>query len=567
MNDHAQFMQRYHAWLNDPAIDEETKQELKSIAGNEKEIEDRFYKDLEFGTGGLRGVIGAGTNRMNDYTVGIATQGLAAYAREISQQPSCVIAYDSRHRSPEFALRAALILAANDIKTYVFESLRPTPELSFAVRELQATCGIVITASHNPPEYNGYKVYNHEGGQLVPHEAKQVIAHIQALNANTSAVKSVSREQAEREGKLIWIGEELDRRYIEEVASVSFANDGSMKEALSAIKIMYTPLHGSGNRLVRMSLDAIGAQQVRIVPEQEQPDPDFSTVKSPNPEEKEAFKLAIRQAEPWGADIIIGTDPDADRMGAVVRHHDEYRILTGNQSGALMVHYVCSRLKEAGRLPENGAVIKTIVTSEMGARIAESYGLTVLNTLTGFKYIGERMNEFDRTGKYTFVFGYEESYGYLAGNYARDKDAVIASMLICEAAAYYKAQGKTLIDVLEELCEQYGWYLERLEARTLKGKEGMAQIKNIMLQWREQAPEQIGGIAIQEVLDYAKGIDGLPKENVLKFKLEDGSWFCIRPSGTEPKIKVYVAVCGQSKVDAEERLQRLTDAIMEKLAV
>lgn len=564
METNTHIMQRYQAWLNDPAVDEETKKELNALAGNDKEIEDRFYKDLEFGTGGLRGVIGAGTNRMNVYTVGIATQGLAQYVLERSKQPSCVIAHDSRHQSPEFALRAALVLAANGVKTYVFESLRPTPELSFAVRELNATCGIVITASHNPPEYNGYKVYNHEGGQLVPNEAQEVISHIRKIDT-LDAVKLMTREEAERDGKLIWIGEKLDQRYVEEVTKLSFNQDGSMRKALESIKIMYTPLHGSGNQLVRQALDAIGATQVRIVPEQEQPDPDFSTVKSPNPEERDAFHLAIKQAQSWEADIIVGTDPDADRMGAVVKHQGEYHTLTGNQSGALMIHYVCSRLQAAGQLPSNGAVVKTIVTSEMGAQIARSYGLTVLNTLTGFKYIGERMNAFKRTGEHTFVFGYEESYGYLAGDYARDKDAVLATMLICEAAAYYKEQGKTLMDVLEELYQQYGWYLEQLESRTLKGKEGMMRIKQIMSQWREQTPDRMAGIPVKEVLDYSQGIDGLPRENVMKFILDDGSWFCIRPSGTEPKIKIYVGVCGNSKQDAIQRQEDLCAAVMKRM--
>lgn len=557
-------MQRYQAWLDDPHIDEETKKELRSIRDQEKEIEERFYKDLEFGTGGLRGVIGAGTNRMNRYTVGIATQGLAHYLLKNATKPSCVIAHDSRHQSPEFALEAALVLAANGIKAYLFESLRPTPELSFAVRELNASCGIVITASHNPPEYNGYKVYGPDGCQLVPRLAEQVFAEIRKVGG-VGDIRRADRAAAEKDGLLVWIGEDIDRRYVEQVASVSFSAGGSLKQALADIRILYTPLHGAGNRLVRMALDAIGAKQVRVVPEQEMPDPNFSTVKSPNPEEREAFTLAIRQAEDWGADIIIGTDPDADRMGAVIRHGGEYRILTGNQSGAIMVHYLCSRLKEQGRLPANGAVIKTIVTSEMGAKIAESYGLTVFNTLTGFKYIGEKITQFEQTGSHKFIFGYEESYGYLAGTYARDKDAVLASMLICEAAAWYKQQGMTLIDVLESLYQQYGTFKERLESRTLKGKEGMEQIRRIMEDWRSNPPQQVNGVKVTGVLDYLQGIDGLPKENVLKFLLEDGSWFCIRPSGTEPKIKIYFAVRGNSHEDADTRIGRLVDEVMARI--
>jgi phosphoglucomutase len=563
-------MQRYEAWLNDPGIDAETKRELEAIRGQESEIEDRFYRDLEFGTGGLRGVIGAGTNRMNRYTVGIASQGLAqhllASAGEAGggKAPSCVIAHDSRRFSPEFALEAALVLAANGVRAYVFEGLRPTPELSFAVRELGASAGIVITASHNPPEYNGYKVYGPDGGQLVVRDAERVLAEIRKL-PGLAAVKRISREEAERSGLLQWIGEAMDRRYIEEVTAVSMSGGGSMKQALRDIRILYTPLHGSGNRLVRMALDAIGAEQVRVVPEQELPDGNFPTVKSPNPEERSAFQLAIAQGEAWGADIIIGTDPDADRMGAVVRHNGDYHILTGNQSGALMIHYVCTRLQEFGRLPANGVVIKTIVTSEMGAEIAKSFGLQVMNTLTGFKYIGEKMTSFARSGSHTFVFGYEESYGYLAGMYARDKDAVLASMLICEAAAYYKQQGKTLIDVLEELYGRFGYFKEHLESRTLKGKEGMERIRAIMEDWRSAQPERIGGGRVARVLDYSTGIDDLPLENVLKFILEDGSWFCIRPSGTEPKIKCYFAVCGTSHADADDKLSRLTKEVMARI--
>jgi phosphoglucomutase len=563
-------MQRYEAWLNDPGIDAETKRELEALRGQEAEIEDRFYRDLEFGTGGLRGVIGAGTNRMNRYTVGLATQGLAQYllanAAEAGdgKAPSCVIAHDSRRFSPEFALETALVLAANGVRAYVFEGLRPTPELSFAVRELGASAGVVITASHNPPEYNGYKVYGPDGGQIVVGVAERVLAEIRKV-PGLAAVKRISREEAERSGLLQWIGEEIDRRYVEAVTGVSLSGDGSLRQALKDIRILYTPLHGSGNRLVRMALAAIGAEQVRVVPEQELPDGNFPTVKSPNPEEWSAFELAIAQGQAWGADIIIGTDPDADRMGAVVRHNGEYRILTGNQSGALMIYYVCSRLQERGKLPENGVVIKTIVTSEMGAKIAESFGLQVMNTLTGFKYIGEKMTLFERTGTHSFVFGYEESYGYLAGMYARDKDAVLASMLICEAAAYYKQQGKTLIDVLEELYARFGYFKERLESRTLKGKEGMARIRAIMEEWRSAPPERIGGSRVARVLDYSTGIDDLPRENVLKFILEDGSWFCVRPSGTEPKIKCYFAVCGTSHADADDRLSRLTSEVMAKI--
>lgn len=557
--------ERYEAWLNDPLVDERTRDELRAIADQDKEIEDRFYKDLEFGTGGLRGVIGAGTNRMNRYTVGIASQGLARHIVTTSQNPSCVIAHDSRHQSPEFALEAALVLAANGVRTYVFESLRPTPELSFAVRELGASAGIVITASHNPPEYNGFKAYGRDGGQLVPDEAEQVIACVREVEG-VAGIQTMERAAAEQQGLLVWIGEAVDRRYLDEVTKVSFSGvDEALARALADIKIVFTPLHGSGNRPVRAALEAIGAKQVHVVPEQEQPDANFTTVKSPNPEERDAFGGAIQQAESWGGDIIVGTDPDADRMGAVVRHDGEYRILSGNQSGAIMVNYVCSRMKAQGKLPANGVVIKTIVTSEMGAKIAESYGLRVMNTLTGFKYIGEKMTQFEKTGEFAFVFGYEESYGYLAGTYARDKDAVVASMLICEAAAHYKQQGKTLIDVLEDLYSEHGYFQEHLESRTLKGKEGMEQIQAIMSDWRSNAPKQVAGAEVARMLDYAEGLDGLPKENVLKFMLRDGSWFCIRPSGTEPKIKVYFAVKGSSLSDAQQRLVRMKEEVMSRI--
>ncbi|WP_054954627.1 phospho-sugar mutase [Paenibacillus dakarensis] len=556
-------------WLNDPYVDEETKLELRALAKDPQELEERFYRDLEFGTGGLRGVIGAGSNRINKYTVGRATQGFARYILDAhgdaEGKPSVVIAHDSRHFSPEFALEAALVLAGNGIVAKLFTSLRPTPQLSFSVRHLNATGGIVITASHNPPEYNGYKVYNAEGGQLVPDEAEKVISNIQEVDS-FAAVKKLSQEQAEAEGLLVWLGEKEDQAFIDTVAGISVNRDLITSKLGDDIKIVFTPLHGTGNTPVREVLKQIGFKHVYIVPEQEQPDAEFSTVKSPNPEEREAFTLAMKLGEEVGADILIGTDPDADRMGAVVKNSQgEYVVLTGNQSGAIMIHYLLSQLKEAGKMPDNAAVIKTIVTSEMGAVIAEHYGATVMNTLTGFKYIGEKMTQFEETGDHTYLFGYEESYGYLAGNYARDKDAVLASMLICEAAAYYKGQGKTLYDVLQELYEQFGYFLESLESRTLKGKNGIAQIQGIMSDWRNTPPTQIAGTTVERVLDYAEGLDGLPKENVLKYMLADGSWFCLRPSGTEPKIKVYFAVRGQSLEDAQQKMQTLSSEVMARV--
>ncbi|MFD2672041.1 phospho-sugar mutase [Marinicrinis sediminis] len=558
---------QYQQWMNDPAIDEETKTELRRIEGNEKEIEDRFFKELEFGTGGLRGIIGAGTNRMNKYTVGKATQGLTHYLNKQFahvETPKVAIAYDSRHQSPEFALEAALVLAAGGIKAYVFEALRPTPQLSFAVRELKAQAGIVITASHNPPEYNGYKVYNQHGGQLVVDEAKAVIAEIQQIAA-FSSIQKLSREAAEEQGSLHWIGEEMDEKYIEAVTSVSLMTDQD-RAALEDLKVVFTALHGTGSTLVPPILKAIGCKQVHSVAEQADPDADFSTVKSPNPEERDAFAIALRDAQEYDADLIIGTDPDADRMGAVVKDQSgAYQILSGNQSGAIMAEYLLSRMKERGTLPENGMLIKTIVTSELGASIAKHYQVETMDTLTGFKYIGEKMTQFEQDGSYFFLFGYEESYGYLAGTYARDKDAIIASMLIAEAAAYYKAQGKSLVDVLNELYAQHGYYKEKLQSITLKGKSGMELIQQIMDDWRQQQPAEIGPLQVAQVEDYAQGLHGLPRENVLKFKCADGSWFCLRPSGTEPKIKIYFSVCRDSEADSAKTMQVLEDYVMKRV--
>jgi len=566
MSVNAAAIAKYEEWLNDPLIGEETKNELRAIAGNETEIVDRFYRDLEFGTGGLRGVMGAGTNRMNAYTVGKATQGLADWILSSNPEaPSVVIAHDSRNNSPEFTLDAALVLAANGITTYLFPSLRPTPQLSFAVRALKATAGIVITASHNPPEYNGYKAYNKDGCQLVPHEAEQAIGRIKQVTS-LEQVRTITREEAEAQGLLRWLGEEADEQFIETVAARS-VNSDLLKNGLGErVSVVFTPLHGSGNLPVRGVLAKAGFSNVHVVPEQEQPDGYFSTVKSPNPEEREAFTKAIALAKEVDADIIIGTDPDADRMGAVVRNtNGEYVVLTGNQSGAIMVYYLLSQLRDKGTLPSNGIVVKTIVTSEMGADIARSFGVDVTNTLTGFKYIGEKMTQYQETGERTFLFGYEESYGYLTGTYARDKDAVVASLLICEAAAYYKSQGKTLYDVLLELYAQYGTYLEGLQSRTLKGLDGVQKIGAIMNDWRTNPPSEILGASVDSVLDYSQGLDGLPAENVLKFLLSDGSWFCLRPSGTEPKIKIYFAVRGESPDEASANLERLTTAVMERV--
>lgn len=559
---------RYETWLNDPVIDSATKEELRAIAGDEKELTDRFYRDLEFGTGGLRGVMGAGTNRLNAYTVGKATQGLANWLltnRTDGKEISVVIAYDSRNNSADFALDTALVLAGNGIKAYLFKELRPTPQLSFAVRDLKASSGIVITASHNPPEYNGYKAYGADGCQLIPEDAEQVIASIAAIDS-FGAIKRADRDEAESAGLLVWLDEEADRRYTETVVGESLNRELLQGELGERFGIVFTPLHGSGNKPVRSALAGAGFRNVLVVSEQELPDGYFSTVKSPNPEEREAFELAVALAKKESADIIIGTDPDADRMGAVVKDgNGEYVVLTGNQSGALMVHYKLSTLKERGLLPDNGVVIKTIVTSDMGADIARSYGMSVESTLTGFKYIGEKMTAYEKNGERTFLFGYEESYGYLSGMYARDKDAVVASMLISEAAAYYSSQGKTLYDVLEELYAQFGYYLEGLESRTLKGFDGVQKIGAIMEDWRANPPGDIGGIRIVSVQDYGTGLDGLRPENVLKYKLEDGSWFCLRPSGTEPKIKIYFGVKKESADASASALQQLRQTVMSRV--
>lgn len=570
MKSSEEWMLKYNGWLNDALIDEHTKEELRAISGDEKEIADRFYRDLQFGTGGLRGVIGAGTNRMNAYTVGKATQGLAEWllarhATDAAAPPSVVIAHDSRHFSPEFALEAALVLAGNGVKAYLFDSLRSTPQLSYSVRLLNASAGIVITASHNPPEYNGYKAYGADGGQLIPEEAEQVIeaiAHVTGFHA----VKRVSKEQAIAAGLLEYLDEKADESYIETVAALSLCGDLLQGELGDAFNIVFTPLHGAGHMAVRETLKKIGFRQVHIVSEQRDPDGSFPTVKSPNPEEKDAFALALKLAEEVQADIIVGTDPDADRMGAIVKNKSgSYEVLSGNQSGALMIYYILEQLQRQNRLPDNGVVIKTVVTSELGAVVAQSFGASVENTLTGFKYIGEKMTRYEQTKERSFLFGYEESYGYLTGDYARDKDAIVATMLICEAAAYYSKQGKTLVDVLEELYERFGYYKESQQSRTLKGMDGVAQIAAIMEDWRTAPPAAAAGSSVVQALDYSQGIDGLRKENVLKFILADGSWFCLRPSGTEPKIKVYFAVKGQTAAEADTRMQSLQTEVMARV--
>lgn len=549
------FYERYNKWMTDATFDESTRQELIAIKGDEKDIEDRFYKDLEFGTGGLRGIIGAGTNRMNKYTVGRATQGLANYIiKKKVEKPSVVIAYDSRRYSYEFAIQTAKVLNSNGIIAYVFSELRPTPELSFAVRELKAAAGIVITASHNPPQYNGYKVYWSDGGQVVSPIAEELIAEANSIQ-DFSEIKCIDERDIQEKGLLRFLDKEMDDRYIGRVKTLALNTD-VVKETGDDFKIIYTPLHGTGNIPVRRILKEIGFNNVTVVPEQEQPDENFSTVKSPNPEEHEAFTLAIELAKGQAADIIIGTDPDCDRVGVVVKNpQGEYIVLTGNQTGALLTDYVLGSLKLHGRLNEKSTIINTIVTGKLGEKVAESYNTDTISVLTGFKYIAEKIKEFENSGK-EFIFGYEESYGYLAGTFVRDKDAVIASMLICEMAVCYKKKGMTLYEGLMKLYHKYGYYKESLSSIAFKGKEGMKEMLKLMDSLRADLPVEINGMKVTEVRDYMDycGPIKLPKENVLQFILEDKSWFCIRPSGTEPKLKVYYSVIGESDEDADARM-------------
>lgn len=555
---------RFRQWLTEDIFDEVTKEELRSIENNAKEIEDRFYKDLEFGTGGLRGIIGAGTNRMNRYTVGRATQGLANYIiKRHTTNPSVVIAYDSRRFSKLFAAETSAVLNGNNIKTYLFEDLRPTPELSFTVRELGATAGIVITASHNPPEYNGYKVYWSDGAQIVSHVAEELLAEVNSIT-DFSRIIRMEGSRAESQGLLELIGKTVDDIYIEKVKSLS-VNPNIAREIGDCLSIVYTPLHGTGNIPVRRVLSEMGFTNVTVVPEQELPDSEFRTVKYPNPEEHEAFTLAIRLAEEKAADVIIGTDPDCDRVGAVVKNNKgEYTVLTGNQTGALLIDYMLSNLKHKNKLNPKSTIVNTVVTGKLGEVIAHSYGVDVISVLTGFKYIGQKIKEFKETGSREFVFGYEESYGYLAGDFVRDKDAVIASMLICEMTAYYKQKGKSLYDRLTELYDNYGYYKEGLGSIAFTGREGMESMKKLIDSIRQNPVAEVNGIRVTEFRDYMtyKGDIPLPKENMLCFILEDKSWFFIRPSGTEPKLKLYYSVTGSSMADSENKLELLKQAVL-----
>ena len=532
----------YKKWINSSYFDEETKNELLAIKDNDKEIKERFYKNLEFGTGGLRGIIGAGTNRINIYTIRRATLGVANYIintmGEVGKHKGVVIAYDSRFMSKEFSDEAAKTLAAYGIKAYIFDELRPTPELSFAVRYLGCAMGIVITASHNPKEYNGYKVYGPDGGQVCIEMANDIIAEVNKIE-DYSIIKTIDLEEAINNKMITIIGKNVDDAFIDAVKS-QIINQDIINEYGKNLKVIFTPIHGSGNKSIRRVLDEAGFKNVEVVKEQEYPDPNFSTVEYPNPEEKSVFNIAIDMAKQSNADLIIGTDPDCDRVGVVVKNSEgEYIILNGNQVGSLLVRYVIESLVENNKLPKNPTIVKTIVTSELGAKIANHYNVETLNTLTGFKFIGEKINKFEKTNEKTFIMGYEESYGYLVGTHARDKDGVVSALLICEMASFYKSKGLSLYEGMIDTYNKFGCYKEDLKSITLKGIEGIEKIKEIMSYFRTSNIKSIGNIKIDKILDYKEGLDDLPKSDVLKFILEDDSWIAIRPSGTEPKIKFY----------------------------
>jgi len=558
-------------WMQFQGLDPELKKQLAEIANDEKQLEDAFYKNLEFGTGGMRGVIGAGTNRMNIYTVRKASAGLASYIEEQGLEAKTrgvVIAYDSRRKSPQFAMEAAKTLATRGIKAYVFDELRPTPELSFAVRYLNAFAGIVVTASHNPAEYNGYKVYGPDGGQLTLEPADKLTAKVNAIE-NELLIKVEQEDVLRNAGLIVTIGAEIDQAYIEKIRTISENPELAIG---SDIKVVFTPLHGTSNKLVRNALTALGYQNIHVVKEQELPDSEFSTVKSPNPEEHAAFELAIRDGKEVGADLLIATDPDSDRLGVAVLNHDgEYVVLTGNQTGALLLDYLLSQKQAKGILPKNGVVLKTIVTSEIGRVIASSFGVSTIDVLTGFKFIGEKIQEFKTTGEHTFLFGYEESYGCLIGDFVRDKDAIQAAILATEVCAYYKKQGKTMYDGLMQVFEKYGYYQEGLNSLTLKGKDGAEKIQQIMASFRSEPITRLGSLTVQTTEDYLTGLrvnnNGtekitLPKSNVLKYIFDDGSWICLRPSGTEPKVKFYFGTSSKSLEESKKKLAAIKEAFM-----
>lgn len=565
----------YEQWLANPYFDDATKEEPKNIAEEENEIKERFYMDLEFGTAGLRGIIGAGTNRMNIYVVRRATQGLANYIAKVGKQSQGVaIAYDSRHMSPEFAQEAALCLAANGIKAYIFESLRPTPELSFAVRHLGCVAGINITASHNPPEYNGYKVYWEDGAQITPPHDTGIMGEVKAIS-DWNTVKTMDKAQAEKAGLYEVIGQKIDDAYMEELKKQVIHQDAIEAEGKN-LKIVYTPLHGTGNIPARRILKELGFENVYVVKEQELPDGAFPTVSYPNPEAAEAFELGLKLAKEVDADLVLATDPDADRLGVRVKDKNgEYHDLTGNMSGCLLANYeIGQRRAVNGSLPEDGALIKTIVTSNLADAIAKGYGVNLIEVLTGFKFIGQQILGFENSGKGTYLFGFEESYGCLIGTYARDKDAIVATMALCEAAAYYKTQGKTLWDAMIEMYDQYGYYKDDIKSITLKGIEGLQKIQEIMDTLRKNPPAEFAGHKVVSARDYKKDTitdlatgevkpTGLPNSNVLYYDLTDDAWVCVRPSGTEPKVKFYYGVKGTSLEDADEKSAVMGKAVLD----
>lgn len=568
-----QYKERYNYWIENSYFDGDTKAELLSIKDNEKEIEDRFYKDLEFGTGGMRGIIAAGTNRMNKYTIRKAAKGLANFIiKQGCTNKSVAIAYDSRHCSYEFALETALVMACVGIKAYLFEGLRSTPELSFTVRHLNCCGGVVITASHNPKEYNGFKAYGSDGCQLPPKESDMVIEEVNAIS-DISTISCMKLDLALQQGFIEMIGKKIDDAYIEAIKEICVNPELSLKYGKDA-RIIYTPLHGSGNKPVRRILDEIGFKQVSVVKEQELPDPDFSTVKYPNPEEKAAFEIAIKMAKKENIDLIIATDPDCDRVGVVVRDADgNYVTLTGNQTGCILMEYILSQKKARNQLPDNAFVVKTIVTSDLASKIAHHYKVEIIDVLTGFKFIGEKIKLLDDTGKKKFIFGFEESYGYLAGTHARDKDAVVASMLIAEVYAWYKSRGMDLYEGLLEIYKKYGYVKEGIDSFTLMGKEGLEKIGAAMDSLREMNPNQFANSMVAVTYDYEKSMSinhltgksesiDLPQSNVLYYRMTSDFWFCIRPSGTEPKIKIYYGVSSDAFEGAEKELADLKNDVL-----
>ncbi|MFQ4860633.1 phosphoglucomutase [Clostridioides difficile] len=560
------YKNNYEMWLNSPYFDEQTKNELLSIKDDEKEIQDRFYKNLEFGTGGLRGIIGAGTNRINIYTVRRATLGVLNYIMktqgEEGKQKGIVIAHDSRYMSREFCIEVAKTLSAYGVKAYIFEELKPTPELSFAVRYLKCAMGIVITASHNPKEYNGYKVYDSDGGQICIDMANDIIAEVNKID-DYSTIKSIDFEEALSKNLITILDNEVDDEFIKAVKK-QVLRQNIIDEYGKKLKIIYTPIHGTGNKPVRKVLNECGFENVMVVKEQELPDSNFSTVKYPNPEEKSVFNIAIEMAKNNGTDLIIGTDPDCDRVGIIVKDSSgEYVVLNGNQVGSLLVRYILESLVEENKLPKNNpTIIKTIVTSELGAKIAKAYNVDCLNTLTGFKFIGEKIKAFEESNDRSFIMGYEESYGYLIGTHARDKDGVVSSLMICEMAAYYSSKGMNLYEALIDTYNKFGYYKEDLKSVTLKGIDGIKKIKEMMLYFRSVKIDNVADVKVDKILDYKDGVDDLPKSDVLKFLLEDGSWIAIRPSGTEPKIKFYFGANSDNQEDVEFKLNNLISYIL-----